>query len=538
MDNVKYHVYHKPQISLNHFWNINSNSNLSTAAYVSIGNGFGYSGQGFTTDNRSDWYGVSNGKPNPKFRTLDGTFDYGAIYALNKASETGSLMAMSQSVNQHRWYGLLSTYTTKITENISFFGGLDFRYYKGIHTNELVDLYGGNFFIDATSNRALLTSTDWKTQKLSVGDMVYRDFDGFVRNEGIYMQAEYNKDALSAFVSLSGSNTTYWRYDRYYYDEDKAMSEKISFLGYSAKGGANYNLTKNHNVFANIGVISRAPFFSGGGFLQSATSNITNPNAVNEKAFSTELGYGFVSTFLSANLNLYRTQWRDKTLVRATNVNSPESLVVNMEGVNALHQGIEIDFVAKPLPKLDISGMLSLGDWKWQNDASGFLYNRNGQPTDEQGNVVDVIGVSPHKEIVVEIGGVRVGNSAQSTAAFGVKYEILKGFKVGIDGNYFGRNYSYFSISSVATGSTVSGGKFSQPWMIPDATTFDFSLSYRFKMGGFDASIFGNVNNLLNTEYIADANDGTPLPDKPEWTAATVFYGFGRTFSTSLKIKF
>jgi outer membrane cobalamin receptor len=526
-----YNVYHKPQISLNHFWNINSNSNITTSAYISIGNGFGYSGQGFTSDNRSAWYGASSGKPNTTFRTLDGTFDYGAIYALNKASETGSLMAMSQSVNQHRWYGLLSTYNTKITEDISFFGGIDFRYYKGIHTNELVDLFGGNFFIDATSNRALLTSTDWKTQKLSVGDVVYRDYDGFVRNEGIYMQAEYNKDALTSFVSLSGSNTTYWRYDRFYYDENKAMSEKISFLGYSAKGGANYNLTKNHNVFANIGVISRAPFFSGGAFLQSTTSNITNPNAVNEKAFSTEFGYGFVSTILSANLNIYRTQWKDKTLVRAINANSPESLVINMEGVNALHQGVEIDFVAKPLPKLDISGMLSLGDWKWQNDAKGYLYNRSGEPTDANGNVVEL--ASPqHAMAEVNIGGIKVGNSAQRTASLGVRYEVLKGFRAGIDGNYFGKNYAYYNISSVGT--NLNPAVFSQPWMIPDAATFDFNLSYRFKMGGFDASLFGNINNLFDTEYIADATDGVDH----DWKTSTVFYGFGRTFSTSLKIKF
>ena len=59
------------------------------------------------------------------------------------------------------------------------------------------------------------------------------------------------------------------------------------------KGGLNYNLTENHNLFANVGYISRAPFFSGGAFLQSTTSNLTNPDAVNEKVFSAELGLWF-----------------------------------------------------------------------------------------------------------------------------------------------------------------------------------------------------------------------------------------------------
>jgi len=85
-----------------------------------------------------------------------------------------------------------------------------------------------------------------------VGDVVYRDYDGFVFSQGVFMQAEYNKDALSTFISLSGSNTFYWRYDRFYYDSNKAKSDRIGFLGYSAKGGANYNLNDQHNVFVNF----------------------------------------------------------------------------------------------------------------------------------------------------------------------------------------------------------------------------------------------------------------------------------------------
>ena len=82
----------------------------------------------------------------------------------------------------------------------------------------------------------------------------------------------------------------------------------------------NYNLNEYHNVFANVGYISRAPFFSGGAFLQSATSNATNPDAVNEKIFSFELGYGFRSPYFTANLNVYHTQWFDKTNAASVNI--------------------------------------------------------------------------------------------------------------------------------------------------------------------------------------------------------------------------
>jgi len=526
-----YNVYHKPQISLNHFWTINEKSSLSTALYMSIGRGYGYSGQGFTSTDRSNWYGSSSGIPNTTFRAEDGTFDYGAIYALNQASENGSQMVMSKSVNEHMWYGALSTFSTEITDDIDFYAGLDLRYYKGVHTNEIVDLYGGDFFIDATSLRPLLSDNSWQTRRLQVGDVVYRDYDGFVLNEGVFMQAEYNKDALAAFIALSGSNTTYWRYDRFYYDKADAKSDKISFLGYSLKGGANYNLTDKHNVFANIGTISRAPFFSGGGFLNSTISNSTNPEAVNEKAFSMEFGYGYTSSYLKASLNIYRTLWKDKTMVRSVNANNPESAIVNLEGVNALHQGIELDFVARPIKDLEINGMISIGDWNWQDDASGYAYNRSGQAVDAAGNVVEPQS-EQHARVTVGIGGIHVGNSAQTTAALGAKYELLKGFKLGIDANYFGRNYANFNISSVST--NLNPATFSQPWQIPDAYVFDLNASYRFKVGEFDATFVGNVNNLFDAIYITDANDGADH----DWKTSPVFYGFGRTYSVSLKIKF
>jgi hypothetical protein len=513
-----YNYYNKPQISLNHFWTIDDKSSLSTAVYLSLGNGGGWGGQGITSTDRTNWYGSTGGAPTTTFRAADGTFDYGAIYTLNKVSETGSKMIMSTAVNKHVWVGALSTYNTKIGKYIDLYGGLDLRYYKGTHTNVITDLYGGKFFLDVTSKP---TTT---TQKLQVGDVVYRDYDGYVASEGLFGQAEYNKDKLSAFISLSGSNTSDWRYDRFYYTADKARSATANFLGYTAKAGANYNLDGHSNVFANIGYISRAPFYSGGVFVQSATSNVINSNAVNEKSFTTEVGYGFRSKYLAANVNAYRTSWMDKTMNQMF-TGSQEILYINLTGVNALHQGLELDFVSKPLKDLEITGMVSLGDWKWQNNTKGYLFNSVGQAM-HLSNGTFVNSTTPDS-VAVNIKGVHVGNSAQTTAAIGFNYQILKGFRVGLDGNYYGRNYASYRIN-------FSNDTVVDPWMIPDALTFDFNSNYRFKIGDYDASLNGNINNLFNNHFISDATDGA----KHDWTTAQVFYGFGRTWNLNLKIKF
>lgn len=552
---ASHNEYHKPQLSLNHQWQINEKSSLSTAAYVSIGRGYGNAGQGYKKDAngttyRNMWYGSYKGNLNTYFRNSDGTFAYDQIYDMNEASDNGSMMAMSKSINEHNWYGLLSTYTTKFGDYIDFYGGIDFRYYKGTHTNELSDLYGGKYFLDESRekvkavNNALAGTPEYVKKKLQVGDVVYRDYDGYAISEGVFAQAEYNKDKLSAFLAGSISNTGYWRYDRFYYDKQHAESETVNFIGYTVKGGANYNLNEYHNVFANVGYISRAPFFSGGAFLQSTTSNATNPDAVNEKIFSFELGYGFRSPYFTANLNVYHTQWFDKTNAASVNIedekgNQVDRATINMQGVDATHQGIELDFVARPFRWLDINGMFSIGNWRWSSTPKGYFYNSLGQPLAyENGKFVEATGIMApdHASVALDLDGVRVGGSAQTTASLGATAKISKALRVGFDCVFYGRNYSDWAIeSSDLTYNINKTLVYDSPWRIPSAYVCDLNASYRFKIGGVNAILSGVVNNLFDQEYISDATDGS----NHDWqTAYGIFYGFGRTYNLKLKLNF
>ena len=544
----EYNEYHKPQISLNHQWNINEKSSLSTVAYVSIGRGNGYSGQGNEDYGFSytDWRGANYGSLINTYRKPDGTFDYGAIQDLNANSEHGSMLVMTKSRNDHNWYGLISTYTTKIGENIDFYGGVDFRYYKGTHTNEINDLYDGDYFMDSTrgkvsvENNRMAADPSWRYQKLGVGDVVYRDYDGHVLQEGAFFQAEYSKDKLTAFLSGALSNTGYWRYDRFYYDKEHAKSETINFIGFNVKGGANFNITENHNVFANLGYISRAPKFSYGAFMTSTTSNVINKDAKNEKVFMVDLGYGFKSSWLSANVTAYYTKWMDKSMTKNGTMEDMTEYYMNMTGVNALHKGVEVDFKYKPFRWLDITGMFSLGDWKWDSNATGYAYDENGIPLTASGNPTTV-GAADHAQATINLKGVRVGGSAQTTAALGANVNLGNGFRVGADWTYYGRNYAYYSFS----GSNLALGKeitILDPWKIPSSSTIDMNASYKFKIAGLDAVLSGNVNNLLNYQYIIKAWNPTTVASSgtPAATSENIYCYFdsGRTFNVRLKINF
>lgn len=269
--------------------------------------------------------------------------DYDAIAEMNAKSTTGSNMALVNKINSHETYGLISSYKREFGFRngnvLKFTGGLDLRYYLGHHKTEIADLFGGEYYIDnanrsnvqpynnATHNK---TMTEWVYEKLHVGDIVNRNYDGYTAQEGIYAQGEYTLLDKRMNIVLAGAlnNNTYWRRDFYYYDKANERSKTKNFLGGTIKGGINYNIDRRNNVFFNAGYISRAPFFSGGVFLSAQRSNIVNPDAVNEKTYSFEVGYGFHSPKLAIDVNGYYTKWLDKTMSKGEQIDPREHRTV------------------------------------------------------------------------------------------------------------------------------------------------------------------------------------------------------------------
>ncbi|GAA4268579.1 TonB-dependent receptor [Hyunsoonleella aestuarii] len=507
---IEDNFYHKPQISLNHYWTISDKSSLSTAAYVSFGSGGGggtlgsdLEATGFEGDGRSKF-------TSPDYRIGNfGPLDFDRIVDENKSNGAfGSSAALRASRNDHNWYGVLSTFKTDLNDNLVLLAGLDFRDYKGIHFREVTDLLGGQFIInDDNENNPLFAA--------QVGDKVDYHDEGFVGWLGGFGQLEYSKDKWAGFVSLSVSNTSYKRKD--YFSHDLSVnpelfeSDRYNFFGFGVKGGANYNIDDNHNVFANLGYFERAAFFDA--VFYNFNNEDVNPDAENQKITSYEIGYGFRGEKLSANINLYRTAWRDRTETETFQLSPEEDGIANILGVNAIHQGIELDFVYRPTDKLRINGMASFGDWRWENDVLGV------QIFNEAQEVVETVDLY--------ISDLHVSDAAQTTFALGMNYKLGPETNIVVDYNYFADIYADFDPSD-------RGEPGPDAWKMPDYGVFDVVMRHGFQFGPFDAQLTGRINNLFNTEYIADADDGNGSLAQ----TALVYYGFGRTFSVGAKFNF
>ncbi len=539
---VRKNFYNKPQAILNHFYTVNESTFISTAIYASIGTGGGTGSYG---SNKSKFYTYLR----------EGQVDFDRIVDENIAlGNAGSDAFMRSSNNNHSWYGLLTSYN-KDLGNLDIMIGIDGRYYIGEHYREVTDLLGGDFYLESGID------VNNYNKIVGVGDKIAYANDGHVAWAGLFAQAEYKVDKLSSFVALSISDKSYKRVDymNYFtddlidqinadpaleqeykdllYDEDdldkkflEAMegqeSDWASFLGYMIKGGANYNLTDNHNIFFNTGYFQRQPDFDAV-FLNYI--NFINEDAENEKVVSFELGYGYRSGIISANLNAYYTKWSDKTFTPSVDVQDPvtgavEYYVANILGIDAGHMGVEMDFVVKPIEKLQVTGFVSVGDWRWLNDVEDVGV------FDENQNEIGTYDVY--------LKDVHVGDAAQTTAAIGIDYELLKGLKLGVDYNYYDNIYADFNVTS-RTSAPAADESNPDAWQLPYYSLLDMNLRYNFDVSDFKATLYCNVNNLLDTEYISDGYGGLDVADPLEsWKKTKVYYGWGRSWSVGLKIRF
>ncbi len=522
--------YHKPQFSIKHSWSINEKLFWSTTAYASLGFGGGVgSSGGFPLD-------ASSGQ-----LIVQGSYDQNYTSGI---SPVGQMLYTAH--NEHQWYGAVSTVNYDFHKRWSFAGGLDYRYYHGLHYRTAYDLLGGD---------SLVNTADQNTDQLFYyeGDVIQYNNDSYIHWGGGFAQVEYKTPMVSAFINLTASGSGYNRVD-YFRKKDLVLSDTtyqqalahsdtivhngqiyhnnspearyaesgwVIIPGYTVKAGANYNINPNHNIFINGGYLSRAQRFAN----VIDNGNQVLEEAENEEVMAVELGYSGRYRFISYNVNGYYTHWnnrpQDRILTRPGNNGTEQAL---MSGISATHVGVEIDAFAQPLKWLEIEGMFSIGNWVWDSEGTLRWYDPEGNQT--AGGSYDARGV-------------HVGDAAQTQASLGLKFRPIKGLYAQVRWNHFSRYYSQFEPTTLnGSGDFINeDGSSKESWKLPAYNLFDLNLGYSFKWAKkLRSSIRFQIKNLFDLKYISDADNNTAGPDTFDANAATVFFGPTRTYNISFSI--
>ncbi len=543
--NERVNFYHKPVMNFNWDWNISEKSDLSTVLYASTGTGGGtgplgrYNGTDRFDENRQlnfDAY-IANNENLPTVSIAGEDYRIGNHPDVRNAAGTGYITRAS--MNNHWWVGGVSNFNHKVSDNLEFNLGTDVRYYHGDHYRQVVDFLG----LDAWYERG--------NRSIPNGQPVFESFEvnlfsptferasrdqhiGYSYSENIgyiggFGQVEYKTDRFSAFLQGALSTQSHQRFDYFNYllPEDQS-SEVVTNEGYNIKGGLNYNINDQHNIFGNVGYYSRQPFHDN---IYLNFQNDINPLTTNEDITGVELGYGFDSNLIEINVNTYWTKWGNRSDTRTSRLDLDEDGVdedyfATFNGIEQTHYGVELDFVAKPTYDLTLTGFVSLGNWEYSDNPVQRLVNAD-----------DLNPVPGLTNTISYVDGEKVGNAPQTTVNLGARYNLLSNLNLYANWWYYADLYA-----------NIDPVEFSEPGQevvkLPNYDLVNVGATYRLPLGGNqDLTFRGNVRNLFNEVYITSLQTNRAAgPDDETYKGINVanrgFFGFDRQWSLSVKYSF
>jgi len=509
--NERENFFHKPQVNLNHYFQVNDKSLLSTVLYYSGGKGGGTGTRGSMV---WDYSGPAR------------RVDYDATIARNEAN--GLSRGILRNSHNVQWtIGGISKFKHELNENLTFEVGVDWRTAEIEHYYSVRDLLGGtgyqSFANDFWGPNGKVVGLGEKLNYFNTNTVDW--FGGFG-------QAEYQKDELSAYGMVGYSVVKYGFTDHFRDDgtgsEFSAESDAIG--GIQVKGGASYQLNDNVSVFGNAGYVSKVPIFDGA--IDDVTG-VVNPNPENETFLAVEAGATFRSTDrkLAGKLNVYNTQWNDRTITRFVQELNGEDGLINIGGLNALHRGVEGELAYQPISLIRADIALSLGDWVYTDDVSASY-------------TPDIADPATQSSVDLYLKDIKVGDAPQTQFAYALTFYPADGMYAKVTG----RSYSRFFADFDPTSRTDASDR-GQSWETPAYTVFDLNVGYDIPddmLGAsrFNINVFANVFNVFDTMYIQDATDnsrfnaysGNGVNHGPD--DAEIYLGLPRSFNFGTKITF
>ena len=509
INNASENFYHKPFLSLNHYLTINENKKLANSIYITSGSGGG------------KWSESFNYAPSIfEYRNSSGQIDWQSTYENNTTHEEQYVLANGSTVSgysmnvqtnflaSHIQAGLLTTYEQHFNKHLKLVAGIHYRYFNSFLREQITDLLGGKYFIEDFS--WAVDGVAGREQIKTVGDIIKVDNNAIIHFTNAYAQLLFDSKKLNAFISLNGNNNWNQRLDRYNY-VGNTTSKTVIKPGFDTRAGISYMPDISHTIYINGANVSKAPYFK---FVFGNFTNVPVQNLKNELIKTVELGYRFENPVFEAKMNAYYTYRGNVSLLSNEYVqledNTQTRAMIN--GLNAIHKGIENEVRFKPGDNLSLGGFFSFGDYKWQNNVSAKLFNNSNA-------VVDTVNVF--------VKGLYVGGTAQQQLGIFTNFRLISFFNIRAEWIYYNKLFANFN-----PGSRNNSLDHAQAYHIPSYDILNLYVGIPFKIFDRQGLFQLNAYNLLNNIHILNGEDGI----SHDLNSFRGFWSFGRNINFMLRI--
>jgi len=438
-------------------------------------------------------------------------------------SENSGISTLAE-INRENRLGLRSVASHDFTKQLEFIGSFDLEQYHASHFGAVQNLLGADGY---TSYADLNRPDGFPIQNLfqskifpsyNSADKSAYFYESGIQSGGISMRVNYHLSQLYWYFEGAASIQNIRRTDYFsYLATDPERQTKFMLLpGGHAQTGIRISFWKYHSIHLRASYGSYQPLFT---TIFPAGNNWKNQQATNEQVFDSEFGYSIFSRKLKIEALAYRTQITNRSMVRYANLN-PGDLFGLVNGLDELHQGVELKTSYKVTNNLQIYLNGSLGDWKYSKAATAQIYDANDK-------------VNSQNELGLK--GVRIANAPQLSLFAEAEYRWMHNFYIRL--NYYRADQIYAPFGLYDFKDLTSRSDFKQ-WQLPKYDLIGVSGNYLMKIGkSHTLNLIFGANNLLDTEYIQESatnlNEGNP-----HFTSNQVQYGTGRTWFAGLKFLF
>jgi len=585
----------EPILMLNHYWKINEKTNLNTSIshqYGTVGN------------TRIDYQGTPN--PDPTYyRNLPSYFtslydngvlapDYvgaaSALFLTTKQIDWNNLYnANLLSADKRSYYTLYEDRTddktwiantilsSQLADNIVFNGGFTFNKLKSHNFQNLLDLLGGNYFLDidnygTTPNQ---TQSDLNNPNKIVheGDTYGYNYNLMATKMTAFTQFKFTYKKVDFYMAQSFDKAQYQREglyrNGYYASNSFGKSDKVNFENFGFKGGLTYKITGRQFLSFNAAYLTKAPT------MRNVFGNVRVNNNVtldiqNENINSFDASYIIRNPTFKARLTGFFSQTNKATETSfffadgvSIDDGNPDTVdnanlfvAETVSNIGRRNIGLELGAEYQITSTLKATLAANYGEYIYSNNPTVRI-NVDARATPENPNPVVNYGEATLKNY-------KLAGMPQSAAALGLEYRDPKFWWVGANINYMANSYidiapitrtqAFFYDPVLGNGTPLLGATDERARELLKQEKFnDFTLvnltggkSWKVKSTTF--GLFASINNVLdvtyktggfeqarNSNYLQlnqDVSSGTPA------FAPKYFYGYGRTYFLNLYINF
>jgi len=565
--NAKVKNFHEPMFVANHYWKINSKMKVTNSLSYSFGRN-GTSGL--------NWYNAPDPRPDyyrylPSYQLLDTLIDpavalaiannwkedantsqinWDHLYDVNRlANATGSQAnyVIEERRNDQSQLSFNSLLNWEKGEHMIISGGLEVSKYTGKHFKTIVDMLGGEYWMDIdqyaiqdfpTNPDAMQNDLNNPNRKILVGDKYGYNYNTYENSGMIWGQTEFSYNKVEFFGAANVGLTQFWREGLYKNGRDPensfGNSEKKSFTNYGVKAGATYKINGHNYVVGNAAYITRAPFVKNA-FVLPTIKNTIVPDLKSENILSGDISYIFKSQKVNLRLTAYQSIFKDGARIITYYHDDYKTFVnMTMTGIDKTMQGFELGADIKATSTITVTAVGALGNFRYTSRPTATISLENQ--------------ARPDLTETIYQNNFYVSGTPQNAASIGIKYAHPKYWFFNANINYFDKMWLDFNperrtenaITGMGYGDTLISAITKQQ-QLDGGFTLDASIGKSIVYKKYYININFSMSNILNNQKLITNGYEQMRYDfvtnnldkfKPKY-----FYMLGRTFYLTASIR-